>query len=93
MSLRFEWDDAKARTNFRKHKVSFEEAKTVFNDPVLVTYLDTAHSDEELRFVNIGQSDRGRVLIVIHTERNDITRIISSRKATSAERAVYEQGI
>ena len=91
MSLRFEWDDAKARTNIRKHKVSFEEAKTVFNDPALITYPDIAHSDAELRFVNIGQSDRGRVLIVIHTERDDSTRIISSREATSAERAMYEQ--
>jgi len=91
MSLRFEWDNTKAQTNIRKHKVSFEEAKTVFNDPALVTYPDIEHSDEELRFVNIGQSERGRVLIVIHTERDDITRIISSRKATAAERVIYEQ--
>jgi uncharacterized DUF497 family protein len=93
MSLQFEWDAAKARTNIRKHKVSFEEAKTVFNDPELITYLDTTHSDAELRFVNIGQSERGRVLIVIHTERDERTRIISSRKATAAERAMYDQGI
>ena len=68
-------------------------AKTVFNDPALVTYPDIAHSDTELRFVNIGQSDRCRMLIVIHTERDDSTRIISSRKATTAEGAIYDQGL
>lgn len=92
MALQFEWDDAKARTNIQKHGVSFAEAKTVFNDPYLITYPDDAHSDDEERYINLGRSIRGRILVVIHTERNDVIRIISSRKATAAERTAYEPG-
>jgi hypothetical protein len=91
MSLQFEWDDTKARQNQAKHKISFEEAKTIFSDPFLVTYPDDTHSEHEDRFISIGQSTRGRFLLVIHTDRDDRVRIISSRKATAAEQDVYDQ--
>jgi hypothetical protein len=96
MELIIEWDANKDRANFRKHRVSFEEAKTLFNDPLLITFPDEYHSDSEERYVSIGCSARGRILLVIHTEReeteNSLTiRIISSRKVTPAERRTYEQ--
>lgn len=92
MELTFEWDEEKAKQNLKKHKVSFEEAKTVFNDPFLLTFPDPDHSEGEERYLNIGQSSRDRVLIVIHTERKDNIRLISCRKATSNERKAYEEG-
>lgn len=90
MALQFQWDDTKARTNVQKHGVSFEEAKTVFDDPSLFTVLDEGHSDVEERFISLGLSVRGRVLLVIHTDRDAMIRIISSRKATKSESVVYE---
>jgi uncharacterized protein len=90
MKLIFEWDDAKAKENLRKHKVSFDLAKTVFNDPFLLTFPDVGHSEEEERFINIGTSLKGNVLIVIHTERKGHIRIISSRRAIVSERKIYE---
>ncbi len=92
MGLTFEWDEEKSRENLRKHKVSFEEAKTVFNDPFLWTFPDQEHSDIEERYVNIGYSAGRRVLVVIHTEREESIRIISCRKATTNERRAYEEG-
>ena len=92
MELTFEWDEVKAQKNFRKHKVSLEEAKAVFGDPFLLTFPDPGHSDIEERYVNIGRSSKGRVLVVIHTERVARIRLISCRKATASERRVYEQG-
>jgi len=93
MELLFEWDADKARKNFRKHKVSFEEAKTVFNDPFTVTYPDPEHSNDEERYITIGVSARARLLLVVHTEREAETiRIISCRKAIPTERRFYEQG-
>lgn len=86
----FEWDNLKAVTNARKHGVSFEEARTVFEDPSAITVRDLGHSDLEMRFVTIGLSLISRVLLVIHTEREDAIRIISARKATPSERADYE---
>ncbi len=96
MKLVFEWDASKARTNRRKHGVSFEEAKTLFNDPFLVTFSDELHSDVEERYISIGYSARGRILLVVHTEHQrigeaTIVRIISCRKATASERKVYEE--
>lgn len=91
MELTFEWDAEKAIENFKKHKVSFEEAKTVFGDPFLMTYPDPDHSASEERYVNIGTSSKGHVLVVIHTERGDNSRIISCRKATPTERRAYEE--
>lgn len=90
MEFAFEWDEVKARQNARKHHVTFEEAISVFSDPFLVTFPDDEHSEVEERFISIGQSDRGRVLLVVHTERSDAIRLISCRKATAAEHATYE---
>jgi len=92
MELTFEWDEEKAKANLKKHKVSFEEAKTVFNDPFLWTFPDPEHSNVEERYINVGYSSNGRVLVVTHTERGGSIRIISCRKATASERRAYEQG-
>ena len=92
MSLTFEWDEEKAKRNVRKHKVSFEEASTVFADPLSLTIPDPLHSEEEDRFVTMGMSIKGRLLVVVHTERGDIIRIISARLATPRERRDYERG-
>ena len=87
----FEWDDEKAIRNLEKHDVSFEEGATIFNDPLIATILDPAHSQEEERYISIGISVQGRLLVVIHTEREERIRLISCRKATSAERKTYEK--
>lgn len=92
MRFTFEWDDEKAKENLRKHKVGFEEAKTIFGDPFLVTFPDPEHSERERRYINVGVSSKGRILIVIHTERKANIRIISCRKATTDERRAYEEG-
>jgi len=97
MELIFEWDTKKAKANLKKHKVSFEEAKTIFNDPLLLTFPDEEHSDAEERFISIGLSVTNKVLLAVHTERQEtedllIIRIVSCRKATSSERRVYEEG-
>jgi len=97
MELVFEWDTKKAKANLRKHKVSFEEAKTIFNDPRLITFSDEEHSEAEERFISIGMSATNRVLLAVHTEREEtedllIIRIISCRIATASERRVYEKG-
>ncbi len=92
IGLTFEWDEEKAQKNLKRHKISFEEAKTVFNDPFLLTFLDSGHSEFEQRSLNIGSSSTGRTLVVIHTERGENIRIISCRKATPKERKIYEEG-
>jgi uncharacterized protein len=94
--LIFEWDAKKARKNLRKHRIGFDEAKTVFSDPIVLTYPDESHSEPEERYISIGLSARSRVLLVVHTERYRNTtgwviRIISCRKATSLERKAYEE--
>jgi uncharacterized DUF497 family protein len=89
MSLVFEWDEEKAKSNEAKHGVTFEEAKTVFNDPFAVTISDPDHSDEEERWLDIGLSAEGRVLVVWYTERSERIRIIGSRKATKKEERAY----
>ncbi len=91
MGVRFEWDESKALLNERKHGVSFDEAVTVFADPLSLTVVDGAHSDEEDRFVDIGESTDGRLLVVVYSEHNETIRIISCRSATRAERRTYEQ--
>lgn len=91
MSLQFEWDDRKAKTNLHKHDISFAEAVSVFFDPFSITIDDPDHSADEERFVDIGMSDRGRPLVVVYTERGARIRLISCRKATSDERKLYEQ--
>lgn len=92
----FEWDEAKARINFEKHKISFDEASTIFLDPFLITFVDDLHSDKEERFISIGLSERNRVLLAVPTEREEkseaiVIRIISCRKATQTERKRYEK--
>lgn len=90
MGLLFEWDNKKARQNLKKHGVSFEEAATVFGDPLSLTIDNQFHSEEEERFVTIGESNRRRLLVVVYTERGDNICIISARVATPRERRSYE---
>ena len=90
--MRFEWHRAKAADNVAKHGVSFEEAATVFWDPLSATGSDPDHSVDEERCVTFGVSTRRRLLVVAHTERGDTIRIISARPATAGERKIYEQG-
>ena len=87
----FEWDPAKAVRNVTKHRLSFEEASTVFRDPGAMTYPDPDHSDLEAREITIGRSYRNRIVLVAHCERLGRTRIISARKATKRERRQYEE--
>ncbi|MEW6374592.1 MAG: BrnT family toxin [Thermodesulfobacteriota bacterium] len=89
--LLFEWDTHKARKNEETHGVSFDEASTVFRDTLSLTIRDPLHSDEEDRFILIGNSTRNRLLVVVHTERGENIRIISARKATKKERKQYEK--
>ena len=94
MELIFDWDVRKARTNLKDHRVSFEEAKTAFNDSLLLTFPDEFHSETAERAISIGYSTQQRLLLVVHTEHEEeneiLIRIISSRKATAAERKVYD---
>jgi hypothetical protein len=92
MPLGFEWDDAKAKSNLAKHGVSFEEAATVFGDPLSLTIPDPAHSQAEGRFIILGQSHRRKLLVVVHTERGDDLRVISARRVNKRERRAYEEG-
>jgi len=91
MKLNFEWDDEKAKANLKKHAVSFDEATTVFIDPFSMTNYDPDHSVDEQRYIDIGSSDEGRVLVVAYTERGANIRLISCRKATPSERKLYEK--
>lgn len=88
----FEWDEEKASANLAKHEVSFAEAQTVFDDPLYVDFYDPDHSFDEHRYIIIGQSQQGRLLLVSYTERGDTLRLISSRKVTPEERKIYEEG-
>ena len=87
----FEWDAIKAARNLRKHGVSFREAAGAFGDPLAMTYDDPDHSVTEERFITIGRSTAGRILIVAHADRKETVRIISARKATPREREQYEE--
>lgn len=89
----FEWNDEKAIANIRKHGISFEEAETVFTDSFCITIEDDLHSTGEDRWITIGYSQVQRLLMVVHSERGDRTRIISARLVTNRERRLYEQGI
>lgn len=90
--LKFEWDTAKADKNWQKHKVSFEEAASVFGDPLALTFADPDHSIGEKRWLTFGVSCDDRLLAVIHVEIGRIIRVVSARNATRHERAIYEQG-
>ena len=89
--MHFEWDPAKAAENLAKHGVSFEEAASVFFDPLAYTFDDPDHSVGEHRFVTFGFSQAGHLLVVVHSERGRAIRIISARRATRHERGIYEQ--
>lgn len=92
MVLRFTWDPAKAATNVQKHGVTFEEAVTAFGDPLSVTVPDPDHSAGEERFVLVGRSKQGRLLVVIHTDVGPTIRLISARRANRREHHAYEEG-
>ena len=89
--MRFIWDERKAAKNLVKHGVSFEEATTVFDDPLSDTYPDPDHSRDEHRFIIRGLSERGKILVVAHTDDDELVRVISAREATYAERRSYEE--
>ncbi|MEK7993392.1 MAG: BrnT family toxin [Planctomycetota bacterium] len=90
--MKFEWDPQKADSNLKKHGVSFQEAASVLADALSITYHDPDHSTREQRFITVGTSRLGRVLIVAHTDRGDNVRIISARKTTRQEQRFYEEG-
>ncbi|HEX3988384.1 MAG TPA: BrnT family toxin [Verrucomicrobiae bacterium] len=90
--MSFEWDPTKAKTNLAKHDVGFEEATTVFGDPLSLTIPDPDHSEAEERRIVVGASHGGKLLVVVYTERGDNIRIISARKAGRRERKQYEEG-
>ena len=89
--MNFDWDEAKAETNLLKHGVSFEEAMTVFADPLYVDFYDPDHSDDEERYIIIGQSQQQRLLLISYTERGAGIRLISAREAKRRERIAYEK--
>ena len=91
MALKFEWDSRKAQSNAKKHGVTFEEAGTVLSDFLSVTIPDPLHPGDEERWVTIGQSDRKRTVVVVHTERAGVIRLISARLASADERTRYEE--
>ena len=93
MSLQFEWNQEKAQRNLKKHQVSFEEASTIFDDPLFITFLDEEHSLDEDRYITIGFSGNNHLLLVAHTDRQGKIRILSARKATKYEQQFYEQGL
>ena len=87
-----EWDPEKATSNLTKHGVDFHEAGSVLDDPLSTTFPDPDHSTDEQRYLTIGLSLSGRILVVAHTDRGEAIRLISARPATPAERRFYEQG-
>jgi uncharacterized DUF497 family protein len=91
--IEFEWDPKKARANLLKHRISFAEAATVFRDPLGITIFDPDHSQAEDRYITVGLSDRGRALMVAHTDRDYRIRIISARALSRVEREQYEEEI
>ncbi len=90
--MEFEWDPKKAAANEQKHSISFQEAATVFGDPLAVTFADPDHSVNEQRYVTFGLSRHKRLLVVSHTDRGERIRIISARLMTRKERRIYEEG-
>jgi len=89
--FKFEWDDQKAASNIQKHGISFDEAVTVFADEMALTFADTDHFETEDRSRTYGISNKGRLLVVVHTERRNNVRIISARKATRYEKSIYNE--
>jgi uncharacterized protein len=91
--VRFDWDEEKDKSNFVKHQVSFDEATSVFDDPLFLTFADPAHSLQEQRFIIMGESAKGRLLVVAYTDRAGRTRLISARPITRKERKAYESDL
>ena len=91
MELAFEWDEQKAKANQRKHSISFEEASTVFDDPLSVNFDDPDHSIEENRYLIIGLSDQSKFLFISYTDRDHKIRLISARLVSPKERRYYER--
>jgi uncharacterized DUF497 family protein len=89
--FKFEWDNQKATSNLKKHGISFDEAVSVFADAMALTFADTDHFESEDRSRTYGISNKGRLLVVVHTERRNNVRIISARKATRYEKSIYEK--
>jgi uncharacterized protein len=90
--VRITWDPDKAVANLHKHVVDFRDAATVFRDPLSTTFPSEDHSKSEARFLTIGEAANGELLVVAHTEEDDIIRVISARRATRQERRFYEEG-
>jgi len=91
--IEFEWNPAKAKANLRKHHIGFNEAATVFHDPLGITIFDPDHSEEEDRYITIGISEAGRFLMIAHTDRGNRIRIISARELSRKEREDHEDEI
>ena len=89
--MKFEWDNKKAKTNLKKHQIAFEEAASVFGDPLAITFRDPDYSVGEKRYITFGVSQGGILLVLSHTYRNETARIISARRATRTERKIYEE--
>lgn len=89
--MEFEWDKNKAASNLSKHGVSFDEARTAFDDPLYIDFYDPAHSYDEQRYIIVGQSAQNHLLMVSYTERGKVIRLISARRATRKERETYEE--
>ncbi|HPG41851.1 MAG TPA: BrnT family toxin [bacterium] len=87
----FEWDQKKAQQNLIKHGVTFEEARTAFRDDMSITISDPLHSEDEERFILLGYSEKNRLIVVVHTDRQNQIRIISARRASKNERIQYEK--
>ena len=90
--MEFEWDPRKADSNKQKHGVTFQEAATVFGDPLAITFADPDHSEDEERYITFGLSTQKRLLVVSQADRGNKTRIISARLMTHKERKIYEEG-
>ena len=90
IAVELEWDPDKDESNRKKHGVSFLEASTVFDDPLAETVPDPRHSENEFRFLTVGYTSAGRLVVVAHTDREEITRIITARPAKPSERRNYE---
>ena len=90
---KFDWDEEKAQHNLNKHGISFEEATSVFDDPLFLTFADPKHSRNKRRFIIMGESATGRLLVVSYTDRSETIRLISARPITNKERKAYESDL
>ncbi len=88
----YSWDEEKAASNLEKHGVTFQEAASVFDDPLFVDFYDPDHSIDEHRYLIVGRSNAGRLLIISYTERDEVVRLITARELTATERKAYEEG-